>query len=140
MNETRPAGILETALYVDDLEAAKAFYGGLLGLEKVLEEPGRHVFFRCGESMLLLFNATETVKPSSGPFAAPPHGAGGAGHICFAASNAEIDEFRDRLVGAGLEIECELTWPNGARSMYVRDPAGNSVEFAEPKLWGFEAP
>ena len=26
-------------------------------------------------------------------------------------------------------------WPNGARSIYVRDPAGNSLEFAEPALW-----
>ena len=26
-------------------------------------------------------------------------------------------------------------WPNGARSLYFRDPAGNSVEIAEPRLW-----
>ena len=30
-----PAAILESALYVDDLDAAEAFYGGTLGLERI---------------------------------------------------------------------------------------------------------
>ena len=25
--------------------------------------------------------------------------------------------------------------PRGSRSFYFRDPAGNSIEFAEPRLW-----
>ena len=36
-----------------------------------------------------------------------------------------------------IAIESEITWKNGARSVYFRDPAGNSLEFAEPKLWGY---
>ena len=41
----------------------------------------------------------------------------------------------ERFGAAGLAVEAEFDWPNGARSLYLRDPAGNSVEFAEPRLW-----
>jgi hypothetical protein len=33
-------------------------------------------------------------------------------------------------------IEADFEWPKGGRSIYFRDPAGNSVEFAEPRIWG----
>ncbi len=49
-------GILETALYADDLDAAEAFYGSVLGLEKITRAGNRHVFFRCGSGVLLIFN------------------------------------------------------------------------------------
>ena len=39
------------------------------------------------------------------------------------------------LEGAGIAIEADFEWPGGGRSLYVRDPAGNSVEFAEPRIW-----
>ena len=37
---------------------------------------------------------------------------------------------------AGMTIEADFRWPNGARSLYFRDPAGNSVEIVDPGLWG----
>jgi catechol 2,3-dioxygenase-like lactoylglutathione lyase family enzyme len=132
-----PEMVLETALYVDDLDAAEAFYGELLGLRRVVRVEGRHVFYRCGLGMLLLFNAAETVKPpGEGALPVPPHGATGAGHMCFGADAAQLDALRALFAQAGLPIEADFRWPNGARSIYVRDPAGNSVEFAEPRLWG----
>jgi hypothetical protein len=33
-------------------------------------------------------------------------------------------------------IEHEATWPRGGRSFYFRDPAGNSLELATPRIWG----
>jgi len=33
-------------------------------------------------------------------------------------------------------IEADFTWPGGGRSIYFRDPAGNAIEFAEPRIWG----
>lgn len=130
-----PGAILESALYADDLDAAEAFYGGLLGLERVLRAGNRHVFFRVGAGILLIFNPKETELPPHGPYPAPSHGARGPGHLCFAASAAEIEAWRARLEAAEIEIEADFNWPNGARSIYFRDPAGNSLEFAEPKLW-----
>ena len=135
---TPPAitGLLEAALYAEDLAAAAAFYGPLLGLTEIAQVPGRHVFYRCGPTILLVFRASATAIPSTDPaLPVPTHGASGRGHVCFAADSAAIDRIRDRLARAGIAIEADFRWPNGARSLYVRDPAGNSVEFAEPHLW-----
>ena len=64
-------------------------------------------------------------------------GATGPGHVAFAIPDAEIPEWRARLDAAGVAIESEVDWPRGGRSLYVRDPAGNCVELASPRLWGF---
>ena len=57
---TTELDILETCLYVDDLRAAEHFYRDVLGLVVVRRQTGRHVFFRCGRSMLLIFDPTAT--------------------------------------------------------------------------------
>ncbi len=132
-------GILETALYTDDLDAAEAFYAGVLGLEKVLRAGNRHVFFRCGETILLIFNPKETVKPPSpDALPVPPHGTTGPGHLCFRMDAQAIDRMVEKLNKAGIVIESDFRWPNGARSIYFRDPAGNSLECAEPMLWNLK--
>ncbi len=132
-----PKGILEAALYVDDLDAAERFYGEILALEKIQRVTDRHVFFRIGSSVLLLFNAEETEKPPGNPdLPVPPHGAHGPGHVCLILTRAEIDTMRKHLLDWNIPLDAEFDWPNGARSLYVRDPSGNSVEFAEGHLWG----
>lgn len=131
-----PRGILEAAIYVRDLEAAEAFYGGVMGLEKIRRVGNRHVFYRVGTSVLLVFNPAETVKPTENDkLPVPPHGATGECHVCFSATAEELDAWRARLEAAGYGIEADFEWPNGARSIYFRDPDGNSVEIAEPRLW-----
>ncbi|MCM2291584.1 VOC family protein [Allorhizobium sp. BGMRC 0089] len=131
--------VLETALYAADLDAAEGFYGGVIGLTKVRREDHRHVFYRCGEGMVLIFNPAETVKPApAGALPVPSHGAKGQGHICFCVAEADMDTLAERLKAAGIAIEADFFWPNGARSLYVRDPAGNSVEFSQKRLWGID--
>ena len=89
--------------------------------------------------MLLVFNPAETAKPPHDPALPVP-----------AARRPRPRPRRlrrqrrkrstagaTRLTAAGVAIEADFRWPNGARSIYVRDPAGNSVEFAEPRLWDF---
>lgn len=135
---TSPSGILESALYVDDLDAAEAFYGGVLGLERIGRVANRHVFFRCGDGVLLLFNPAETVKPPKpdARLPVPPHGTTGQGHLCFRATADEIGRWKAHLESRGVAIEADFEWPNGGRSIYFRDPAGNSLEIAEPRIWG----
>ena len=112
------------------------FYETILGLDVRRELADQFVFFHCGEGMLLVFNPLKSeAKPRS--FAsAPPHGAHGPGHVCFAASAEELDMWRRHLEGHVIAIEADFEWPGGGRSIYCRDPAGNSVEFAEPRIWG----
>ena len=128
-------GTLESALYADDLAAAEDFYGGVLGLKRIQRQEGRHVFFASGASMLLIFVPAATRVAAAAAIRVPVHGASGPGHYCFSVEPEALDRWRTYLPGKGIEIETEITWPNGARSIYVRDPAGNSVEFAEPGLW-----
>ncbi|MCQ0092364.1 VOC family protein [Roseovarius sp. M141] len=132
-----PRAVLETALYVSDLDTAAAFYKDVIGLDEHLRVPGRHVFLRCETSMILLFDP-EATQDSHGKFPVPPHGAMGQGHVCFRAQPGEMDLWEEHLTSKGVAIEADFEWPGGARSIYVRDPAQNSVEFAEAKLWGFD--
>lgn len=130
--------VLETALYADNLEETAAFYAEVIGLDRIGEAEGRHAFFRAGEGVVLLFRPSATREPPA-PGArvpVPPHGADGAGHLCFAGTAAEIGRWRERLEAAGVAIESDFEWPQGGRSIYFRDPAGNSVEIAEPRIWG----
>ncbi|HEX6049365.1 MAG TPA: VOC family protein [Gemmatimonadaceae bacterium] len=134
--------VLEACLYAHDLEAAERFYAQVLGLERYSSVPGRHVFFRCGDGMFLVFNAERTRSEASVVAGAivPTHGATGPGHVAFAIPDAEIPAWRTRLEQAGITIESEVMWPRGGRSLYFRDPAGNCVELASPTLWGFRDP
>jgi catechol 2,3-dioxygenase-like lactoylglutathione lyase family enzyme len=124
--------IVETAIYVDDLEAAEAFYRGVLGLEVIGREAGRHVFFRVGNGVLLAFNPEATLRGDL----LPPHGARGPGHFALGVRAEALDGWRARLEAQGVAVEKEVRWPRGGRSLYFRDPAGNSVELVTPGLWG----
>lgn len=130
--------VLEASLYAENLEETTAFYEAVLGLEKISEAPGRHVFFRTEDAILLLFRPSATIKPPTGDTSlpVPPHGAVGHGHICFNESAEAIEDWVIRLTSAGVQIESDFEWPQGGRSIYFRDPAGNSLEFAEPRIWG----
>lgn len=133
-----PAGVLETVLYAQDLDAAEAFYRDVMGLQPFSKLGGRQLFYRVGDQVLLIFNPDATEKPpAAAALPVPPHGARGPGHICFKASAREIDDWRRRLEAEGIVIESDFVWPaSGGRSIYFRDPAGNCLEFAEPKIWG----
>lgn len=130
------AGVLETVLYARDLEAAERFYAGALGLKLDSRQPGLFCFFRAGPAMLLLFDPDAAGRNRN----VPPHGAVGPGHACFAVPEADLDGWKQRLESEGVAIEHEQAWPRGGRSFYVRDPAGNSIEFATPRIWGLPEP
>jgi catechol 2,3-dioxygenase-like lactoylglutathione lyase family enzyme len=131
-----PTGILETVLYAKDLAAAEAFYRDVLDLAPFARVETRHLFYRCGNQVLLIFNPDATkVPPAPGALPVPPHGMDGEGHVCFRASAAEIEVWRAMLVAKGIVIEADFEWPGGGRSIYFRDPAGNCLEFAEPRIW-----
>ncbi len=130
----RAGAILETVLYAEDLPAARHFYGQVLGLEFYREVSPRFVFLRNRDQMLLIFNPklSSTQSASEGP---PPHGTTGAGHVCFRSSRAELDQWQQHLAKHNVAVERLVDWPDGGRSLYIRDPAGNSVEFAESRIW-----
>jgi catechol 2,3-dioxygenase-like lactoylglutathione lyase family enzyme len=88
--------------------------------------------------VLLLFDAeaTRNAPPPDAKLPVPPHGAVGEGHLCFAATAEEIGQWKIALERRGIAVEADFGWPSGGRSIYFRDPSGNSIEFAEPRIWG----
>jgi catechol 2,3-dioxygenase-like lactoylglutathione lyase family enzyme len=123
-------GILETVLYVADLDRAEHFYSQVMALRQIGKQSGRHVFFRVGTGVLLLFRAGRTRQSGS----VPPHGANGEIHVCFTVSPAEYDAWKGRVQEHGVAIQQEVTWPVG-RSFYFRDPDGNLLELADADIW-----
>jgi catechol 2,3-dioxygenase-like lactoylglutathione lyase family enzyme len=126
-------GLLETVLYADDLGAMARFYSDVLGLPRIPGDGELRVGFRIGpESVLLVFDPALSGVPGR---VVPTHGAGGAGHTALLIDEGAFDAWLAALGAAGVPIEQEHDWGNGVRSIYVRDPAGNSVELITGDVW-----
>ncbi len=123
--------VLETVVYVTDLERSDRFYRGILGLERIGREPGHSLFYRAGTSVFLLFEAGATSRPGG---SLPPHGALGSIHTCFLVSEEDYEPWKRWLEASGVAIEHEARWRGGA-SFYFRDPDGNLLEIADRDMW-----
>jgi catechol 2,3-dioxygenase-like lactoylglutathione lyase family enzyme len=136
--ESRPApklnGVLETALYVDDLERAARFYEDVLGLAALTSDSRFRAYDVGGRSILLLFQRGATLETVTLPGGTiPPHDGHGALHIAFAVDDLAAWELR--LSESGIPVEGRTVWPRGGYSLYVRDPDGHLLELATPGLW-----
>lgn len=127
------SGILETALTYDHEVAEETldFYRKTLGLTEVANWKDGTAF-RMGPGVLLLFDR-ELLGENDSPVA--QHGSSGVGHTCFLAAPDQYDGMRQRLKGAGVEIEHDHDWGDGRVSFYFRDPAGNLLEVANQDIW-----
>ena len=130
------ARTLETALYVDDLDAAVTFYRDILGL-RVLDAGTRLVSLDAGQAtVLLLFRRGATVSGLDTPGGRiPPHDGSGPMHLAFAIAAEAFAAWERRFQERGVAIESRVQWDRGGRSIYVPDPAGHSVELATPGTW-----
>ncbi len=127
--------VVETGLYVDDLDRACAFYEGVLGLAPMLSD-ARFRAYPLGQTVLLLFkrgSALETIHLPGGTI--PPHDGSGRLHFAIAIAAADVEAWRTRLADHCIAIEGETRWPKGAVSLYFRDPDGHLVELVSPGLW-----
>ena len=132
----RIGGILETALYVDDLARAREFYGALLELPVLYSDQRMCAFDVAGREVLLLFQrgaSHETTVLPGGTI--PPHDGSGPLHIAFAIPADDLQGWEARLELHGIPIEGRTIWPRGGQSVYFRDPDGHLLEFATPGLW-----
>lgn len=128
-------GIVETVLYVSDVEKARSFYQSMPGFEPLNYSPEQFVFFRVGANMLLLFNPKHANNPEND---VPTHGQTGSGHVAFAVNQKQMENAGRWLNDHNIPIERDYRWPNGKRSIYFRDPFDNSLEFTTYSLWGID--
>jgi catechol 2,3-dioxygenase-like lactoylglutathione lyase family enzyme len=129
-------GVLETALYTDDMERARAFYEGTLGLAPIFSDSRLTAYGIASGSVLLIFkrgSATQTTFMPGGTI--PGHDGAGPLHVAFAIGKDEMTEWETHLAARGVTIEGETKWSRGGRSIYFRDPDGHLLELATPGLW-----
>jgi catechol 2,3-dioxygenase-like lactoylglutathione lyase family enzyme len=130
------AGVIETALYVDDLDRARAFYTDVLGLESLTSDSRFLAFDVGGRNVLLLFRrgaTLETVHLPGGTI--PPHDGHGPIHAAFAIAADELPAWERRLGEHDVAIEGRTDWPRGGKSIYFRDPDNHLLELVTPGVW-----
>jgi len=150
-------GINHLALVCRDMARTVDFYSNVLGmpLVKTIELPagmGQHFFFDCGGGDSLAFfwfpDAPDGVPGISAPAGRPDQGdltsaVGSMNHVAFDVAPEKIEEYRARLVAAGVDctevanhddsewgISDELHPGVFVRSVYFMDPDGILLEFA----------
>lgn len=132
----RPNSILETILYANDLEQAAWFYAEVIGLEMPRKPSELAAIFRINTNqVLLIFDPTVSDQPGR---PVPSHGARGPGHIALRIEPDDYDNWIRRLSEFGVAIEQEIEWSahtDPGRSIYLRDPSGNSVELITADIW-----
>ena len=128
--------VLETVLYVDDLDRARAFYEQILGLSCIHTDQRLRAYDVSGHGVLLLFlrgQSLHTIKLPGGTI--PPHDGHGPTHVAFSIAADSLAAWEERLRVAGVAIEGRNQWPRGGHSIYFRDPDGHLLELATPGLW-----
>jgi catechol 2,3-dioxygenase-like lactoylglutathione lyase family enzyme len=126
-------GVYETVVYASDVGPTAAFYRDVLHLRQIDGPDDHSAALRIGDdSVLLIFDPARSSPAGRG---VPAHGAVGAGHVAFAVGPGELGRWRRRLSELGVTLEQEQRWGNAGESLYVRDPAGNSVELVEGEIW-----
>ena len=129
-------GILETAVYVDDLNRASAFYTRLLNMEPMLRQERLHAFPIAPGEALLLFQRTLSQHDSATTFGViPGHTTTGRSHFAFRIAETQYEPWRAWLMHLGIALIGEVHWPQGGQSLYFEDVDGNVVEVATPGLW-----
>ena len=132
-------GVLETALYVEDLDRSTAFYKKIFELEVLAADERFCALNVANRQVLLLFRKGASDSPmdvAGGTI--PPHDGVGRLHMAFSITAASLESWEESLIRNGIIIESRVTWERGAISLYFRDPDGHLIELATPGLWAFK--
>ena len=102
-------------------EAAKSFYGNLMGLKQIEKPDGPRKYigawYQIGESQLHLSIEKEPRNQDSNR------------HVCY--SVPDVARALDTFRAGGIEVISEEQLVNGGSRFFVRDPAGNLIEITE---------
>jgi catechol 2,3-dioxygenase-like lactoylglutathione lyase family enzyme len=132
----RTQGLLESALYVEDLDRSAVFYTGLFDFKQLVRDDRLCALSIEGRQVLLLFKRGASVRPGFTPGGTiPPHDGEGKIHLAFAIRSEDLDRWEQRLSEFGVSVESRVHWPEGGTSIYFRDPDMHSVELATPGTW-----
>jgi catechol 2,3-dioxygenase-like lactoylglutathione lyase family enzyme len=123
-------GILESSLYVDNVDASARFYEKIFGFRVVSDFGARGCAMQAGtRQVLLLFRKRGSRETET------PHDGDGELHLAFAISAEELVNWEAWLASNGIAVEEKRTWDLGGQSLYFRDPDRHLLEIATPGVW-----
>ena len=128
--------VIETAIYVEDLARAAAFYEQVMELPVMVSDDRFRAYDIGGESVFLVFKrgaTLETVHLPGGTI--PPHDGHGPLHLAFGVTADELPEWEQRLTDRSIAIEARTAWPRGGHSIYFRDPDNHLLELVTRGTW-----
>ncbi|MEJ8569192.1 VOC family protein [Elongatibacter sediminis] len=128
-----PLGPFHLAIPVDDLEAARSFYGGVLGCAEGRSAPQWIDFDFFGHQLVCHLAPAAHSADGSLRNAVDGHGVP-VPHFGMVLDPAAFEKTRERLTAAAIPFDVEphvrfRGQPGEQATMFVRDPAGNAVEF-----------
>lgn len=129
-------GVIESAIYVEDVQVSQRFYEEVLGLGVLSSSDRLSAMSVADRQVLLLFRrggSTSPLETTGGTI--PPHDSQGETHFALAIAPEDFEGWRQRLESCAVPIESEVEWTRGGRSLYFRDPDGHLVELATPGIW-----
>ena len=128
--------VIETAIYVEDLARAAAFYEQVMELPVMVSDDRFRAYDIGGESVFLVFKrgaTLETVHLPGGTI--PPHDGHGPLHLAFGVTTDELPKWEQRLKEKSVAIEARTAWPRGGHSIYFRDPDNHLLELVTRGTW-----
>ena len=129
-------GVVETCLYVDDLERATRFYEDVFEFKRLIGDERFCALSVADRNVLLLFRKGATLEAMPTPGGViPPHNGAGELHLAFAIPATAEAGWQQRLGERGIPIESTVDWPRGGRILYFRDPDRHLLELITPGCW-----
>ena len=131
-----PVGVLETSLYVEDLDRSIAFYAALFDFDALNADARFCALNVSGHQVLLLFKRGSSNLPTQIPGGTiPPHDGSGSLHLAFSVRASDLPDWEKKLQNQSIPIESRVRWPRGGQSIYFRDPDHHLIELVTPGCW-----
>lgn len=123
------SGIVETALYVEDMQQSVTFYARVLGFPTLFASDRITALRVAPGQVLLIMKHGASSEPSVMSYGViPPSDAMGQQHVAFGVRADQLGEWRATLQHHGIGIESAVEWPEGGQSLYFRDPDHHCIE------------
>jgi catechol 2,3-dioxygenase-like lactoylglutathione lyase family enzyme len=131
------SNVIESCLYVSDVDRAAQWYGQIFGFPIIFREGDRLRALKVGpEQVLLLFKERGSLTPGVLPGGViPAHDGSGPAHIAFSMRTAEAEQWEKHLDTHQVKIESVVNWGEGDKSFYFRDPDNHVVELISHDFW-----
>ncbi len=132
----RVVGVMETALYVEELERSARFYQDVFDFATLYKNARCWALSVADQQVLLLFKKGESLLPVATPGGIiPPSEGSGHLHLAFAVEHDELEQWEQKLDEHNVKVESKVNWKRGGASLYFRDHDQHLIELVTRGCW-----